>query len=77
MEELCVVTEYNEGRRSYRYLRHIINFETSALIGGRLNAHSSLCKYLVEHTRGNTVVRVSKYLVYVLKKGIDTLSRKS
>ena len=77
MEELYVVTEYNERGRSHGYLRHIVYLEASALIGGRLNSHRCLAENLVEHTGSDSGVRLSVYLLYLIEERIYTLTCES
>ena len=74
MEQLCVIAEKHEGRRCDRRLCHIIYFQPSALICRRLNAHCSVCKHVVKHSRGNSHDRLTVNIFYLFKKRLDSLT---
>ena len=75
MEKLCVVTEYNEGRGSYRYLRHVVYLKSLSLIGGGLGSHGRFCENVVEHSRSNSCVSLIVNVLYLIVKCVYSLSR--
>ena len=68
VEEIGIVTEDNEGRRSYRYLRHIVDLESLALVGRRLGLCGGIVEHVVEHTCRDTHGRLVMDIVDVLEQ---------
>ena len=75
VEELHAVAEDDEGGRSHRDLRHVVDLEAASLVGRGLNADHGLAKHVVEHARGDAQKRLVMHELDALKEVAHALSR--
>ena len=74
MEQTGIVAEEHKMRRTNTDLRHIVDFQTAALVRGRLHTSLGVCQHVIQHTGGNTGGCLIADIVDQLKKAIHTLA---
>src|SRR5574344_1067018 len=77
MEQLAAVAEDDKVRRFDADLRHVVDLQASALVGGRLNARLRVGKDIVEHAGGDSRTGLRIDIIDQLKESVYTLTCRS